>query len=383
MIESYDAIVIGAGSTGSAAAYYLARDGCRTLLLEQFEIGHARGSSHGESRVFRLAYDRLDYARLAVQCRPLWHALEVEAGERLLIDCDQLDLAEDEAHRHSLLAIADTLARIGAGCEPLDAAAIRQRYPQWRLGEAATAILSTHSGILRAGRCVQVLVARATSHGATVRDREPVTNIAADPGWEGVEVTTSVSRYRARKLIIAGGAWINDLLAYVGVHLALTVTREQSVYFRPRANPAQFALGRFPIFMHWRAPNFGYGFPIVGVDGLKVGFHHGGDATDPGSDRSPRTEVTASLLAYLQRYLPDAAGEAFDPVTCLYTNTPDENFVIGFAPGLPGVVFCSACSGHGFKFAIGLGRALADLAQHGTTGMSIDHTRWRAPEELR
>ncbi len=375
MADTFDAIVIGAGVMGSAAAYHLAKQGRRILLLEQFQIGHTRASSHGESRIFRFAYDNPEYARLAMQCKPMWRALEREAGETLLLDSDQLDLTDEPARHHDVRAVANTLAQIGAAFEQLDAAQMRQRYPQWRLGDAALAVRSPDSGILRATRCVQVMVSLAAQHGATLRENEAVTKIEA--AGDGVSVTTAKGVYRARKLVIAGGAWLNDLLAHIDLALPLKVTQEQVVYFKPAANEAAFERGAFPIFIHWRSQDVGYGFPIIGARGVKIGFHHDHYQIDPNSERAPREAVTQRLLAYARRYLPDAAGAPFEPTTCLYTTTPDEDFVVDVAPAHPNILVSSSCSGHGFKFGIGIGRALADLAMHGQTDMHIGHIRWR------
>jgi len=159
MSEAYDVIVIGAGAMGSAAAYHLSKDGQRALLIEQFEIGHAHGSSHGESRIFRYAYETLDYARLAMQCKPLWRTLEAEAGEHLLLDCDQIDLADEADQQRYVRAVAETLGQIGANFEVLSVEQVRRRYPQWRLSDDALVVLSLDSGILRVTRCVQTMVA--------------------------------------------------------------------------------------------------------------------------------------------------------------------------------------------------------------------------------
>lgn len=167
-------------------------------------------------------------------------------------------------------------------------------------------------------------------------------------------------------------------MAFVGLRLPVTVSQEQVTYFRPLGDPAQFRADRFPIFIHWQSPTPAYGFPIVDQPGVKVGFHHEGYIVeDLGAPRRPRSETVQRVHAYLRTYLPAAAGESFEPTACLYTTTPDEDFVIDFAPGMDNVVICSACSGHGFKFGVGIGRALADLALEGATEMHIAHVRLR------
>ncbi len=374
MSDIYDVIVIGAGAMGSAAAYHLSKDGQRVLLLEQYAIGHTRGSSHGESRIFRYAYENVQYARLAMQCKPLWRALETDAGESLLVDCDQIDFADDVDNHPRIDAIVKTLGEVGANFEMLFIDQVRTHYPQWRLDDDAVVVRSLDSGILRATRCVHAMVLQASQHDATVREREPVTKIVAEPN--GAEVITTNGRYRAARLVISGGAWVNDLLMHVGLHLPLKVSLEQFAYFRPR-DPARFLPSHFPIFIHWRDQDAGYGFPILDTLGVKLGFHFDKHFIQPDNDRAVREECSQRLRAYVQRYLPDA-GDLFEPTTCLYTTTPDEDFVIDRVPGLPNIVFCSACSGHGFKFAVGVGRALADLVLHGTTDMQIGHTRMRA-----
>ncbi|MFC1463590.1 MAG: N-methyl-L-tryptophan oxidase [Candidatus Brachytrichaceae bacterium NZ_4S206] len=374
MTEHFDVIVIGAGVMGSAAAYHLAKDGQRTLLIERFEIAHTLGSSHGESRIFRFAYNNPNYARLAMQSYPHWRALESDSGERLLEVIGGLDLAHEPAHYPDVDAVADALTQVGGRFERLDAAQIRARYPQWHLGDAAVAVFSPDSGFLRATRCVQVMVEQAAKHGATVREREPVRAIT--PG-RPVEVVTDAGRYRAGKLIITGGAWINELIRYVGLQLPVQIEQEQVTYFTLLRNAESFQRDRFPIFIHWRSPITSYGFPVIEKPGIKVGFHHEGHFIDPDAPRTPRDETTQRVLAYVRAHLPDAAGAPFEPTACLYTTTPDQDFVIDFAPDFDNVMICSACSGHGFKFGAGIGRALADLVEYGATEMNIGHVRLR------
>jgi sarcosine oxidase len=369
--DSFDTIVLGAGAMGSAAAYHLARDGRHILLLEQFAIAHNRGSSHGESRIFRYAYSEPAYARLAIQSKPLWRALEADAGEPLLREIGGLDIGETAVGRKEVLAVAATLQATGSCWEQLERSALASRYPQWHLGDEAIAVYSPDTGVLNPTRCVQVMVGCAIAYGATVRDQEPAMQIS--PHDDGVEVTTTRDRYRAAHLIITCGAWTNRVLRDLGRELPLRVSQEQVVYFRPRANVASFMPDRFPIWIHHREETT-YGFPILGAPGIKIGFHHDGFYLDVENyTQEPRPGVTERLRAYLEQYLPDAAGEPFDPSTCLYTNTPDENFIVDTLPGRPHIAIGAGFSGHGFKFAIAIGRALADLVERGETKVEVGH----------
>jgi len=372
-VTNFDVIILGAGAMGSAAAYHLARDGRHVLLLEQFAIAHDRGSTHGESRIFRYAYADSAYARLAIQAKTLWHELEREANEPLLRIIGGLDIGEDPDGQAEVLAIAATLHANNCQWERLDRPALARRFPQWRLSDDAIAVYSPDTGALNPTRCVQVMVARATAYGATVRDHEPVLQIIRHD--DGVEVITGRDRYRAPRLAITCGAWTNRVLRDLDLQLPLRVSQEQIAYFQPRASAASFAPDRFPIWIHHRQETT-YGFPILGTPGIKLGFHQDGFYIDIDYyTQQPRPSVTARLRAYLEQYLPDAAGEAFDVSTCLYTNTPDENFIVDTLPGSPHIAIGAGFSGHGFKFAIAIGRALADLLKRGQTAMEVAHLK--------
>jgi len=402
-MSAFDAIVIGAGMAGSAAAWQLSRDGLRTLVLEQFSIGHAKGSSHGESRIFRFAYPQAHYAKFAMQSKPLWLELERESGQRLLHTIGGLDFADDPEYFKEVHQIAAALKQNGAACELLDAKEIRRRFPQWRISDQTIGAYSPDGGWIAATKAVRAMTERVTALGGAVQDEEPVKTIRVRN--QSVEVITTKGNYTAKYLVIAAGAWLKSLLPgreAIGFHydganldevnagdeilrttldrflkLKLKVTQEQPVYFAPRTNADSFREGRFPIWIHYRKPFFIYGFPMLETPGIKLAFHHDGpviDPTDP--NRTPNPEVRRRLREYLETYLPDAAGEAIEEATCLYTSTEDHNFIIDHLPPFPNVVVASPCSGHGFKFATGIGRALADLVQFGKTEMEIGYARF-------
>jgi sarcosine oxidase len=368
MMERYDVIVVGGGVMGCATAYHLAKRGRRVLLLEQYAIGHARGSSHGHSRIIRLAYDLPDYARLARAAFELWRALEQEVGAELLLATGGLDFAQPGVPSFEMTRA--TLAILGVPHEELDRAGIVERFPQFQLADDIIGIYQQDYGILNADDCVATLASQARRYGVTIREDEPARWIRAVGA--GVEARTDRATYAADRLVVTAGSWARPLLAQVGLDLPLTVTREQVAFFAPH-EPELFAPGRFPIFIHHTAGGpSAYGFPIFGLPGVKVAFHGNGPAIAPESDeRAVDPSRLEALRAYLARWVPRAAGDMIYAQTCRYTSTPDGHFIIDRHPELPQIVIGSPCSGHGFKFGVLIGAILADLAEHGATEYPI------------
>lgn len=367
-MPTYDVIVLGAGVMGSATAYHLARRGRRVLLLEQFGLGHERGSSHGHSRIFRLVYDALDYVRLAQAALPIWRQIEQESGAELLLQTGGLDFAEAGNQ-----AIADTQAALTAAGVPFDDMGhdeLARRFPQFALGPGMVGIYQSQSGILNATASVLALAEQARRLGAEVREHEPALAIAA--AGAGVEVRTGQAAYRADRLVVTAGAWARPLLGQLGLDLPLTVTKEQVVFFQPHA-PELFEPGRCPVFVHHLngGPSV-YGFPIFGLPGVKSAFHNAGPQVQPeGEDRAPEPERLEALHAHMRRWMPQAAGPIMQAQTCRYTSTPDHEFILDLHPSLPQVVVGSPCSGHGFKFGALFGAALADLAERGASEYAL------------
>jgi sarcosine oxidase len=371
----YDVIVVGGGVMGCAAAYHLAKRGRRVLLLEQFALGHDRGSSHGHSRIIRLTYHEPDYVRLAQAAFPLWRTLEQEAGVTLMLETGGLDFARPGTP--SFEATRATLAALGIEHEQLDGTAIVRRFPQFQLPSDLVGLYQRDAGILNASVCVTTLASEARRHGADLRDQEPARQIGA--AGAGVAVRTDLAAYQADRLVVTAGSWARPLLHQVGLDLPLTVTREQVAFFAPRQTGVEqdarqeFAPGRFPIFIHHDAENpSAYGFPIFGLPGVKVAFHQRGLEIQPESEeRAADAAVSASLRDYLARWVPAAAGDLLLAQTCRYTTTPDEHFIIDRHPEYSQIVIGSPCSGHGFKFGLLIGAILADLAEHGATEQPI------------
>ena len=371
-MEHYEVIVIGGGVMGCATAYHLAKRGRRVLLLEQFAIGHERGSSHGHSRIFRLVYDSPDYVQLARAAYPLWRELESEAGKDLLLQTGGLDFADPATQ--SIEDTRATLVATGVPFELLDHAAVVQRFPQFATSERVVGLYQADTGILDATKCVVTLAGEARSRGAIVQDEQPARQIQASGA--GVSVRTDTAAYVADRLVVTAGSWARPLLSQVGLDLPRTVTTEQFAFFKPH-DPALFAPGRCPIFVHHMdvGPAV-YGFPMYGLPGVKAAFHSAGPAIAPESDdRDTDPNRLAELRAHVARWLPQAAGEIMLAQTCRYTCTPDRAFIVDQHPEHLQIVIGSPCSGHGFKFGILMGSILADLAEHGATSQPIEQFR--------
>jgi sarcosine oxidase len=365
-LRDWDVVVIGLGALGSAAARTLARAGASVLGLEQFELGHARGASHDHARIIRRSYHTPGYVRLAGLAYRAWAELEAEAGERLVVPTGGLDLFPPGAairpgpYRASLEAC-------GVPYQWLDAAEIVRRWPAFRLDAGVRGLWQPDAGMVPAAHGTRVMQRLATRHGATLVAGTPVTAVRDRGG--SVEVTTRECTFRAGRVLLCTDAWTNDLLAGLGAELPLVVTQEQFSYYRP-SEPATFAVGRFPVWIWMDDPSF-YGFPVWPGTALKAAQDVGGrqvTATTRGFDPDPA--ATERLVGFLRATLPAAAGAHDHTATCLYTLTPDRDFVLGPVGGHDRVLVALGAA-HGFKFAPLLGRVLADLALHDGTDVDI------------
>jgi sarcosine oxidase len=359
--REYDVIVLGLGALGSAAAYWSAKRGARVLGLEQFEFGHARGSSHDRSRIIRLSYFTPAYVRMAKEAYRAWASLEEDAGEPLVVKTGGLDIGLRQ-NPVRMLEHIDSMRACGVPFEELDAAEICRRWPCWRVGDEVHGIFQADAGIVAAERATEALRRMAAAFGATLHDCTPVTSLRVDAGE--VDVEAGGNRYRAGKLIIAAGAWTNDALAHLGRNLPIEVTKEQVIYFVPR-DPAAFTLGEFPIWIWLDEPSF-YGVPIFGEPKtVKITQDSAGKPVDAQTrDFEEDPEITARVKGFLERYLPAALGPVDLVKTCLYARTPDRDFVIDALPGHANVSVAVG-DGHAFKFASLIGRILSDGAVEG------------------
>ena len=362
--RDWDAIVIGLGAIGSAAAYWLStRLGDRVLGLEQFELGHPNGASQDHSRIIRYSYHRPDYVRLARRAYASWEEVEDESGERVVTVTGGLDLWPAGAF-YPIEDYTGSLTAEGIPFELLDADEIRRRWPQWQVDDATTGIFQADGGLadpIRGNRAHRDLAVR---RGATLRERAPVTGIR-EAGAEHEVTTAGGTTYRAPRIVIAADAWTNELLSNFDRRLPLTVTKEQVTYFAC-PDPSAFDPDRFPIWIWQDEPCF-YGFPTYGEAGPKVAQDVGGDVVSPQTRTFDRDEAAfARVEAFMQRHLPGALGPPILTRTCLYTLTPDRDFVVDRLPDAPGVAVVLGAA-HGFKYASVLGRILAELVLDGMT----------------
>lgn len=365
MRRDWDAIVIGLGGLGSGAAYWLStRLGDRVLALEQFELGHPNGASQDHSRIIRYSYHRPDYVRLARRAYASWAAVEDESGERVVTVTGGLDLWPRDAF-YPIEDYTSSLSTEGIAFELLDADEVQRRWPQWRLDDDTTALFQADGGLADPIRGNRAHRDAAGQRGATLLERTPVSRIRDVGGGDYEVATADGATYRAPRIVIAADAWTNRLLESFDRRLPLSVTKEQVTYFAC-PDPARFAPDRFPIWIWQDEPCF-YGFPTYGEAGPKVAQDAGGEPTTPETRTFDRDEAAYERVeTFMTDHLPGALGPPIYTRTCLYTLTPDRDFVVDTLPDAPGVAVVLGAA-HGFKYASVLGRILAELVIDGTT----------------
>ncbi len=351
-------VVVGLGGIGSAAAYWLARRGASVIGLEQFELGHVRGESHDHGRIFRLSYHDPRYVRLAQAALASWREVEAESGEELILSSGGLDFCP-AGSATPLAPYHAALDACGVAYERLDAAEAMRRYPQFRLDESVEVMFQPDAGVAAADRANAVHQRLAREHGAHLYEKTGGVEAIDDSGGE-IVIETGGMTIRAGQVVISSGPWTNAVAGHLGASFNLTVTREQVLYFAP-PDLARYGRERFPIWIWLDVPAF-YGLPVFGEQAIKVaqdagGYETTGDTRTFDPDEANRTRVRD----FTAGFLPGVVDHEVLLKTCLYTLTPDREFILDRLPGHDNVLLFSG-GGHAFKFATELGRTLADLA---------------------
>lgn len=345
---------------GAMSAWRLAARGAKVIGFERFRPGHDRGSSHGDTRIFRTAYfESPEYVPLLQHAYGLWRQLEIESGAELLTITGGLAIGPPDGELVG--GVLASARENGLAYRLLDVDEMERLYPQHRLEAGEVAVREEDAGFLRPERSVAAAAARAEAVGARLLLETEVESVSVSSA--GVVIETSRGRFAAERALVAAGAWTPTLMARLG--LPLKVER-QVIAWLAINDPASFALERFPVFIRETVDGrFRYGFPTTDGRSVKLGRHHEGDDVDPDSiDRDVGELDLQPIRDFARTCLLGVSDLVTDACVCMYTNTPDERFLVTSPRDLPGVSVISACSGHGFKFAPVLGELM--------TGMLLD-----------
>jgi sarcosine oxidase len=367
-VDRHDVVVVGVGGMGSAATYHLARRGLDVLGIEQYDVPHSKGSSHGSTRIVRLVQQEdPSYVPLAKRAYELYRELEAEVDRTLLHDTGSVHAGAPET---------DIVADATASCEAHDvpyerltAAEVNERFPGYDLPADFEAVFQPDGGFVDCERTVVSHVEAAHRRGATVRAREKVLD------WhetaDGVRVKTDGGRYAADHLVVTAGAWAGKLVSDLAPEL--TPVRRVMAWLQPE-RPEHFTPETFPVFSVRGTDESGYGFPVYDVPGFKFGRAPANPkVVDPDRfDPEPTHGEEELLRRFAERYFPDGAGPTMRLATCMLTESQDGDFLLGRLPNHDAVTVAAGFTGHGFKFTSAVGEALADFVAEGDTDLPVD-----------
>lgn len=362
-MRSFDVAILGLGAMGSAAAYHMASRGQAVVGFDRFRPPHTMGSSHGETRIYRHAYwEDPAYVPLLTRAYDLWRDLETASGRTLRNETGILlmGVPDGEVIPGATKAAKDH----GLTVETPSRDALRARWPPFQPTTGMQAVLEPKAGALFPERCIEAHLGLAQDAGARLLFKQPVAAWRATD--DGVVVETADGAYEADRLVVAAGAWSDQVVGDLGVDLE--VERQVQYWFPPGQAAGRFAPDACPVWAFEPEPGrLVYGFPDFGT-GVKAAIHHEGAATEPDTlDRhAVSAEETDSMRRLLRTYVPDLDVTPRATAVCMYTNTPDRHFIVDRHPEHENVVVAAGFSGHGFKFASVLGEAVAHLASDET-----------------
>lgn len=356
----YDSIVIGLGAHGSSALYHLSKTGKKVLGIENFSIGHDKGSSHGESRMIRFSYSNGEhYVPMLLRSKEIWKEIENESKESLLFQKGALFVGSE--HHPTLIDAKKSADKHDLEYDILSPTEVKKLYPQFVIDKNSIGFLDKTAGYLLSEACIRSFINLADRNGAEIVFNTPVVSIK--PMNNKVIVRTNNQRYEAEKVILTVGAYINELFPDFSNHLDLW--RLVAGWFKPD-NLSFYSPENFPSFVLIEEEHYSYGFPSIEIPGVKIGFSVS-KAQNLNSTKEMNREIEDDdivLLRYwLEKYLPGANGDIVRIGTCFAMSTPDRNFIIGPHPEHPNIILGHACSGHGFKMSSVIGEILADLSQ--------------------
>jgi len=375
MSNTYDVIVLGTGSMGSSACYYLADHGLKVLGLEQSTIVHEQGSHHGQSRIIRKAYfEHPDYVPLLKRAYELWNNLSVNSGEQLYTETGLLYAGNPDSAL--MKGIHDSASIHDISIQSQTAVQNRDVYPVFNFPDSFEVIKEPSAGFLYPEKCIRIYVQQAIEKGASIMTNTKVL------GWKSseshVEVTTSAGKFYTDKLVITAGPWMSQVLPGLDKHLKVT---RQTVFWADMKNPEIFSPDRFPCWLaeHPETGEYFYGFPFLPVEkygqpyGLKFAQHNPGEVVNPETvNRDVSRAECDHISKIIDSFFPGYFKSVLQTKVCLYTYSPDEHFIIDKLPEDPRVVFAGGFSGHGFKFSSVIGEILTDLSVNGYSEMPID-----------
>lgn len=369
----YNTIIIGLGSMGSSALYQLAKRGVKVLGLEQFGIGHTKGSHSGQTRIVRKAYfEHPDYVPLLEEAYKGWEVIQQESGKQLFHKNGLVYFGEPEHEVMKGVGFAAQEFNINVDRINNDPLKMFQLPPEF------DRLIEPEAGFAVTEETIETYVEQAEKHGAEVQTGEQVMGWRVKDSY--VEVHTDKMEYHTEKLILTAGAFTRQLVP--GYSNLLNVTRQLMFWIKPE-HPELFKPECFPcwVIAEPKYPGLFYGFPILNKEGsnglLKVAHHAIGEPIHPDDINkfNPKKEKEM-IVEVLEKYMPQALGEVVDFTACMYTYSPDDHFIIDVLPETNSRIMIGAgFSGHGFKFVPVVGEILADLAQNGRTDHPIDFLR--------
>jgi sarcosine oxidase len=375
-----EVIVVGLGAVGAAAAYQLAKRGTRVLGVDRYSPPHAMGSSHGDTRITRLAIgEGAHYTPLVLRANQIWREIESQTGEDLLVVTGGLIVSSDRrrATTHVPNFFENTIEaarRYGITHELLEADQIRRRFPLFAVRDNEVGYYEPGAGYLRPEACIAAQLRLAEDHGATLHREERV--VALEPAGDGVAVRTDRGEYRAAQAIVAAGPWIHEFLP-PGLAPHFTVTRQVLFWFEARPPVSRFSPPGFPVWI-WElqdASHVIYGFPAIDGPhgGVKIATEQYSQTTTPHAvvREVGKEEIRRMHEELVAPCFPELGPRCVKATACLYTATADFHFAIGRHPAIPAAIIASPCSGHGFKHSAALGEALAQLVQDGASRLDL------------